>query len=282
MKPNIETFLGCEAEYKNANIVLFGAPFDSTTSHRPGARFASRAMRADSLAIESYSPYQDKDLYDVSTFDSGDLTLPLGNPEPALAEIERFTGGIISDGKVPLMIGGEHLVSLGMARALIKRHPDLHVIHFDAHADLRNDYLGQKLSHATVMRRIWELTGNNRIHQFGIRSGDREEFMWAAEHVRMHKFGFNGLRETVAGLQGKPVYFTLDLDILDPSILPGTGTPEAGGVTFSQLLEAVLELKGLNIKGLDINELCPPNDLSGVSTLAACKILREIILLFNG
>ena len=152
------------------------------------------------------------------------------------------------------------------------------MIHFDAHADLRDEYLGEKLSHACVIRRCWELMGDNRIYQFGIRSGDREEFLWARNHVKMQKFNFDNLKEAVKLLKGKPVYLTIDLDVLDPGIFPGTGTPEAGGVSFNDLLLALSEVFKLNIIGADINELSPIYDQSGASTALACKLLREILL----
>lgn len=281
LKKNIETFIGCDSEYEEAGIVLFGAPFDSTTSFRPGTRFASKAIRGDSFGIETYSPYQDKDLEDYKIFDSGDLELRFGSPVSALEDIEERTEQILTDGKVPFMIGGEHLVTLGAVRAVARRYPDLHVIHFDAHADLREDYLGEPLSHACVLRRVWELVGDDRIYQFGIRSGERQEFIWGKDHVKTHKFSFEGLDEVIQSLKGKPVYFTLDLDVLDPSVFPGTGTPEAGGVSFKELLESVLKLKGLQIVGCDVNELSPVYDQSGVSTAVACKIIREILLVLQ-
>ena len=180
------------------------------------------------------------------------------------------------------MIGGEHLVTLGAVREVVKKYPNLHIIHFDAHADLRDDYLKQKLSHACVIHRVWELVGDNKIFQFGIRSGDRSEFVWGKDHVTTQKFNFENLETVVDKLKDVPVYFTLDLDVLDPSVFPGTGTPEAGGVTFNELLAAVLKLKGLNIVGFDINELSPHYDQSGASTAVACKILREILLMIKG
>ena len=198
--------------------------------------------------------------------------------DAVLQAIEQETAQIVTDGKLPLMIGGEHLVSLGTARALVEKYPDLHVLHFDAHADLRDDYLGQKLSHATVMHRIWDLVGDDRIYQFGIRSGDREEFAWGRDHVTTRMFDCIGLDKVVESLKGKPVYVSIDLDVLDPSIFPGTGTPEAGGITFKELLNAILSLKGLNIVGADVNELSPHYDVSGVSTAVACKVLRELLL----
>ena len=280
MGPNIETFIGCDGTYEESRIVLFGAPFDSTTSFRPGARFGSSAMRHESFGLETYSPYQDKDLTDYEIFDSGDLELCFGSAEKALSDIENRAMQILSDGKFPLLLGGEHLVTLGSVRAVLKHHPDLHIIHFDAHADLRNDYLGAELSHACVIRRCHDLLGDNRIHQFCIRRGDREEFRFAKEHTDFHPFTFDGLEELVNRLaQDKvPVYLTIDLDCLDPSLFPGTGTPEAGGVTFLQLLNALFLVCRTNVVAADVNELAPMLDTSGVSTATACKVLRELLL----
>lgn len=278
---NVENFIGCDSSYRTASIVLYGAPFDSTTSYRPGARFGPAAMRHESYGLETYSPYQDKDLTDGNVFDSGDLELCFGSSESALVDIESRAAEILRDGKLPLLLGGEHLVTLGAVRAAMRKYPDLHIVHFDAHADLRDDYLGARLSHATVLRRVWDLVGDGRIFQFGIRSGDREEFLWGREHVFTRRFDFKGLEETVAALQKKPVYFTLDLDVLDPSVFPGTGTPEAGGVSFLDLLGAAHKVSGLNIVGCDVNELCPAYDQSGASTAVACKVLRELLLLLS-
>ena len=280
MTPNIETFIGCESSYEDAKIVLFGAPFDSTTSFRPGARFGSAAMRHESFGLETYSPYQDKDLTDCAVFDSGDLELCFGSAEQALADIEARAEEILSDGKLPLLIGGEHLVTLGSLRAVFRCFPELHILHFDAHADLRDDYLGAKLSHACVIRRCHELVGDGRIHQFCIRSGDREEFRFAKDHTDLHPFCFDGLEALTRELTqtGAPVYFTIDLDCLDPSVFPGTGTPEAGGVTFPQLREAIRLVARTNVVAADVNELAPMLDQSGVSTATACKVLRELLL----
>lgn len=280
LQKNIETFIGCDCEYEAARIVLFGAPFDSTTSFRPGARFGSAAMRHESFGLETYSPYQDKDLTDYNIFDSGDLELCFGSAEAALADIEDRAATILKDDKLPVLIGGEHLVTLGSVRAVFEKYPDLHIIHFDAHADLRDDYLGAQLSHACVIRRCHDLVGDGRIHQFCIRSGEREEFAFAKEHTDMHPFDFSGLDELVEALKtsGTPVYFTIDLDCLDPSAFPGTGTPEAGGVTFLQLLEAIQKVAKTNIVAADVNELAPMLDPTGVSTATACKVLRELLL----
>lgn len=280
LERNVETFIGCDASYADARIVLFGAPFDSTTSFRPGTRFAPHAIRSESFGLETYSPWLDRDLEDISVFDSGDIELCIGSADKALDQISERTATILADGKIPFMIGGEHLVTLGAFREVFKKYPNVHIIHFDAHTDLRDQYLDVKLSHACVIRRCHDLTGDNRIHQFGIRSGERAEWQWArAGHTDLHPFSFDGLAEVVKGLGSTPVYFTIDLDVMDPSVFPGTGTPEYGGVTFMQLFEAIkIVCGGCNIVGLDVNELCPPYDQTGASTAAACKIVRELLL----
>ena len=280
MLPNIETFIGCESSFEEASIVLYGAPFDSTTSFRPGARFGPSAMRHESFGLETYSPYQDKDLIDISVFDSGDLELCFGSSEIALSDIQKRAEEILKAGKFPLLLGGEHLVTLGAVRAAAAKYPNLHIIHFDAHADLRDDYLGAKLSHACVLRRCHEIVGDGHIHQFCIRSGEREEFQFASRHTDFHPFTFEGLEETVRELKEKQVsvYFTIDLDCMDPSVFPGTGTPEAGGVSFLELLKAIRTVSQANLVGADVNELAPMLDASGVSTATACKVLRELLL----
>lgn len=280
LERNVETFIGCDASYADARIVLFGAPFDSTTSFRPGTRFAPHAIRSESFGLETYSPWLDRDLEDISIFDSGDIELCIGSAQKALDQISERTATILADGKIPFMIGGEHLVTLGAFREVFSKYPDVHIIHFDAHTDLRDQYLDVKLSHACVIRRCHDLTGDGRIHQFGIRSGERPEWQWArAGHTDLHPFNFEGLKDTVDALGQAPVYFTIDLDVMDPSVFPGTGTPEYGGVTFMQLFEAIkIVCGGCNIVGLDVNELCPTYDQTGASTAAACKIIRELLL----
>lgn len=279
LNKNVEVFMACEKEAHEADIVLFGAPFDSTTSYRPGTRFGSSAVRRESYGIECYSPYQDKDLEDTKVMDCGDLELCFGNTKKALAQIEEQAKEILDNSAIPFMLGGEHLVTLGAFRAVLEKYPDIHIIHFDAHADLREEYLGEQLSHASVIRRCWDLVGDGRIYQFGIRSGDREEFYWAKEHVTMRKFDFEGLEEVLEKLEGTPIYFTLDLDVLDPSVFPGTGTPEPGGVTFDALRKAAEKVcSRANVVACDVNELSPHYDPSGISTAAACKIVREMLL----
>ncbi|AXX92102.1 agmatinase [Malaciobacter molluscorum LMG 25693] len=279
MKAQQSCFIGFEQEFEESKAVLFGAPFDGTTSFKPGARFASSAMREDSWAIESYSPYFDKDLEDLNLFDYGDLELPFGDKKTALRIIQEHVQQIIDANKIPIMIGGEHLVSLAPVKALSKKYDDLNIIHFDAHTDLRKDYLGEALSHATVLRRIYDQVGDNKVNQFCIRSGLKEEFEWAKEHTHLEKFTYKTLPDCVKRLENKPVYITIDLDVLDPSVFPGTGTPEPGGIDFHEMLDIINILSKLNnVVGMDVVELSPKFDASGVSTAVACKTLRELVL----
>lgn len=278
---NIETFIGLDASFDEAKCVVFGAPMDATTSFRPGTRFASTTMRKESFGLETYSPYQDKDLEEIKVFDGGDLELPFGAPRKALDMIKETTAKILTANKIPCMIGGEHLVSLGAIEAAVEKYPELRIIHFDAHTDLREEYLGEKLSHASVIKRAYDLVGDHKIYQYGIRSGEREEFYFAREHTFLNKFNFDNLDKAINECQGYPVYFTIDLDVLDPGFFPGTGTPEAGGVSFMELLAAILKVSQLNVVAMDINELAPVYDPSGASTALACKVLRELLLAIN-
>lgn len=277
-------FIGADSSFADARVVLFGAPYDSTTSFRPGTRFGPAAMRSESFGIETYSMYQDKDLEDINVHDAGDLELPFGAPDTALKMIEEEAARILDAGKIPFLLGGEHLVSLGAVRAAFDRHPGLRIVHFDAHADLREDYLGVKLSHACVMRRCHELVGDGRIWQFGIRSGTREERQFMKDgHVTTQLFSSTTLPDAIKAIgPDAPVYLTVDLDVIDPSEFPGTGTQEAGGLAFLQLLGDLMEImKNLNVVALDNVELSPPLDHTGRSTALACKLLREELLALN-
>ena len=282
MEPQLNQFIGCDKPFDDAKVVLFGAPYDSTTSFRPGTRFGPAAMRTESFGIETYSMLQDRDLVDdASVFDSGDLELPFGAPDAALDMIESRASEILDAGKIPFLLGGEHLVTLGSVRAVAKRHPNLHIVHFDAHADLREDYLGVKLSHACVLRRCHDILGDGRIFQFGIRSGTRDERRFMKDgHVTTELFSDTTLPEVVKKIgPDVPVYLTVDLDVLDPSEFPGTGTQEAGGFKFPQLLGDLRRIcENLNVVALDNVELSPALDLTGRSTALACKLLREELL----
>lgn len=282
MKAQTNQFIGCDKSYKEADTVIFGAPYDSTTSFRPGTRFGPNAMRMESFGIETYSMLQDKDLIeDTKVFDSGDIELPFGDPKPALKMLEKRARQILKDGKRPFLLGGEHLVTLPVVKATLEKYPELVIIHFDAHADLREDYLGNPLSHACVLRRCHDLVGDNRIFQFGIRSGTKEERQFMKDgHVTTELFSDKTLMDVVKKIGPKtPVYLTIDMDVLDPSEFPGTGTQEAGGFSYNQLVEDMrLICRELNVVAIDNVELNPSLDTSGRSTALACKFLREELL----
>ncbi len=279
---NINTFMGMETPYDESDVVVFGVGFDGTTSNRPGTRFASSSMRPEFYGLETYSPKLNLDLENKKICDIGDLELSIGNTDVVLDEIYEGTKSIVNDDKIPFMIGGEHLVTLPAFKAVYEKHSDVYVLHFDAHTDLREEYNNNKNSHATVIKRIWDLVGDNRIYQFGIRSGTKEEFDFALKekHTYMEVSTIDTFEEVVKSLDNKKIYLTIDLDVLDPSIFPGTGTPEPGGVTYKEFESIFKILKNSNIKlvGCDIVELSPDYDDTKVSTITACKILRELAL----
>lgn len=282
---NTPTFMSMDDSYEESKLVVFGAGFDGTTSNRPGTRFAASSMRPEFYGLETYSPILDLDMDDYKICDIGDLELSIGNTDTVLNEIYEGTKSIINDNKVPFMIGGEHLVTLPAFKAVYEKYNDLYVLHFDAHTDLREEYNNNENSHATVIKRIWDIVGDNKIFQFGIRSGTKEEFEFALKykHTYMETHTINTFKEIVDKLENKNIYLTIDLDVLDPSIFPGTGTPEPGGVTYKEFegIFKILKNSNINLVGLDIVELSPDYDNTNVSTVTACKILRELALIVS-
>ncbi|MCK6620866.1 MAG: agmatinase [Calditrichaceae bacterium] len=272
---------GCRADFESAEIVLVGAGYDGTSSYRPGSRFAPGAIRAETFySQEDYSPYFRRDLKEKPIHDAGDLDLPFGDRDGALALIYQTAREIFHAGKKPCFIGGEHLITLPLVQAALEAHPDLRIVQIDAHLDLMDELFGSPLSHGTVMRRCHDLLGEDRrIFQAAIRSGSKEEFEFAEAHTRLFPFHTRELAKETAALKGFPVYLTLDLDAFDPSLIPGTGTPEAGGIFFPEYIELLKALEGLNIVGCDMVELAPQLDPSNVSTIAATKILRELLMI---
>jgi agmatinase len=277
---NIEktTLNAFDCNYEDSELVVYGAPFDGTTSFRPGTRFGPAHMRNDFLGLETYSPYLDKDLREFKLHDSGNVYIPIGNTIGALDSIYETAKKIVGDGKIPFLLGGEHLVTYPAFKAVFEKYPDTYLLHFDAHTDLRDFFFGEELSHATVIKRCWDLVGDDRIYQFGIRSGEKSEFVWSDNHTKMERYSISTVKEAVEALKDKNVYITIDLDVMDPSVLPGTGTPEPGGVGFKELMEAIHLLTDVNIVGMDIVELSPQYDTTGASTAVACKLLREMTL----
>ncbi len=275
-------FMGSLSQEEQASLVLYGAPMDYTTSFRPGARFGPTRVREISDGLEEYSYRLDRDLSEAGFFDAGDVECPFGNVERSLNAIGRETRRILSAAKLPLLVGGEHLVSLPAIEAVYERYPELIVLQFDAHADLRADYMGEVKSHATVMGRVLDLLGPQRIYQFGIRSGTREEFALG----RRDNFFYPGtvlepLLSVIQALGSVPIYITIDIDVLDSAHVPGTGTPEAGGITSSELLEAIYAMQGLNVVGMDIVELSPVLDTNDSTALLVAKLVRESMIAFG-
>ncbi len=264
-----------------AEKVIIGIPFDSTTSFRPGARLAPYRVREVSESIEEFSAYQDRSLEDLAFFDAGDVMVPFGNVLESLRRIEYSALGLLEMEKKVFAIGGEHLVSLPLINACHKHYPDLCVVQLDAHADLRNDYLGEELSHATVMRRVFDLLGEDRIFQLGIRSGTADEFAFARDNTRLYRDEVAGAIPSVLEIIGnRPVYITLDIDVLDPAYAPGTGTPEGGGISSRELIHSLHRLGELNVVGFDIMEISPPYDSGDITSILGAKLMREALLLF--
>lgn len=271
-------WMGACESFREADWVIVGLPYDGTTSFRPGTRFGPEAIRAASWGLETYSPIQDADLEDVRYYDAGELEFPLGNRDEILRIIRENTRDVLKAGKRWLGLGGEHLVTAPVIDAYVEKYPNLAVLHFDAHADLRDDYLGEKLSHATVLRRVVDRVGPDSLVQIGIRSGPREEFDWMRRHGTLLE-SKDDLPRAMERLAGRPVFLTIDLDVLDPSVMGGTGTPEPGGMSFKEFTDWLLCFRGLNYVGADVVELSPHYDPTGVSTVVAAKVVREVMLL---
>lgn len=274
-------FLGANENYEKAKAVLVGLPMDYTVSLRPGARFGPQQIRNLSIGLETYSPYQDKSLEDITYYDAGDVELPFGNTEGSLVRMEEVARKIFTEGKIPFFLGGEHLVSLPLIKACADYFPELVVLHFDAHTDLREEFYGEENSHATVMRKVAGFLGEKKLYQFGIRSGVKEEFEYARKNTHLYKDEiFPALEQAVSEVKRKPVYITLDIDVLDPAFAPGTGTPEPGGCSSREIFKAILTMKNLNVVGMDLVEVAPAYDQSERTAILAAKILREALLAF--
>ena len=259
--------------YDTSDIIMLGLPFDGTVSYRSGSRFAPEQIRLASWGLEDYSPRFDKHLQDVNFHDAGDLEFPLGNTYKSLDLIEKNVEEVYKDGKRVFAIGGEHLVTLPEIKAVSKFYKDLAIVHFDAHTDLREEYLGEEMSHSAVIRHASRIVGAENLKQIGIRSGMKEEWEFMKKHNTLcHKYS------DLDCLKGKPIFVTVDLDCLDPSVMPGTGTPESGGMQFNELINWFEYLKDFNIVGADVVELAPDYDTSGVSTAVATKVIRELLM----
>jgi agmatinase len=275
-----QTYISATASFKDSKIVLLGCPYDGSASFRPGARFGPSAIRRASWGIETFSPYFERDLSQLSVHDMGDLELPLGEKKLSLTLIRKALHKILSEKKFPIFLGGDHLITLPIVEEILPIYPELHLIHIDAHTDLREDYLGETLSHSTVMRRVVDHLGDGRLFQIGIRSGTEEEFKLARKLKSIVPIDPRPLRAMVKHLRNQPVYISLDLDVIDPSLLPGVGAPEPGGLTFQGFLSLLKELHSLRVVGFDLVELTPDYDPTGISSITASVLLREMMLAF--
>jgi len=275
-----QTFIAAKANFRESTTIILGCPFDGSASFRPGARFGPSAIRRASWGIETFSPYFGRDLSQLLIHDMGDLELPSGEKKASLSLIQKALRKILSDKKFPILLGGDHLITLPIIEEALRVHPHLHLLQIDAHADLREEYLGETLSHSTIMRRVIDRLGEGRLFQIGIRSGTEEEFKWARKMKSIVSFDKGSLRSMVKRLRNKPVYITLDLDVIDPGLLPGVGTPEPGGLTFQTFVSLLKELEPLHVVGFDIVELTPDYDPTQTSSVTASVILREMILAF--
>jgi len=274
-------FLGsCEPEA--ADIALFGVCWDGTSSFKAGSRFAGFAVREASFGMEEFSFYQQQSLLDIKFADYGDLFLPPGQKERVMADIASAVQEIRAKGQFPIAFGGEHLVALPLILAAHAEHPDLALIHFDAHADLRPDLWGDPLTHATIIGRAADRIGYENLFQFGIRSGSIEEWQLAQRHKTIRPFTLEAIDEVLANLGDRPIYITLDMDVLDPSLYPGTGTPEPGGIGWELLIAGLKRFRGRRLVGMDCLELAPHYDTTGVSAMTMAKTLREMIMLAQG
>lgn len=277
-----KVFIMSKPSYEKSRAVIYGMPMDWTVSFRPGSRFGPARIREASLGLEEYSPYLDRHLEEVNYFDAGDIPLPFGNAARSLDMVEEYVGRLLTDGKFPLGLGGEHLLSWPIFKAMAKKYPDMAIIHIDAHADLREEYEGEPLSHSTPIRKACELLGPQNVYSFGIRSGMREEFQYAKDAgMYMAKFEVaEPLKEILPTLANRPVYVTIDIDVLDPAHAPGTGTAEAGGITSKELLEAITAIANSDITviGADLVEVAPAYDPTEQTQIAASKFVREMLL----
>lgn len=277
-------FMTSGDDYASADAVIIGVPMDYTVSFKSGSRMGPGIIRDMSGVLETYSPYLQGDLKDVSLCDYGDLELFIGNTEKSLDTVYKAAAQIFKDRKFPVFLGGEHLISLPAIKAAFDKFGrELVLFHFDAHADLRQEYMDESLSHATVIRRCMDFLRGKDIYQFGIRSGLEEEFRFGKKETNFYPFEImEPLKEALKKVKGRPIYITLDIDVVDPAYAPGTGTPEPGGCSGEEILKAVHLFKGYNVIGMDLVEVMGYGDSAGITGVLAAKIIREILIAILG
>lgn len=273
------TFLGARSTAQ-PTVVLAGVPYDATSSFRSGSRQAPAAIRWASQSIETFSPILGRDLADVGYSDRGDLDVAGLRPDQMVDAVRGWVGQT-APASLPFLLGGEHTIALGAVQALYRTHSDLAVVQVDAHTDLRDEYDGQRFSHATVTRRILDVLSPESLVQLGTRAGTREEFELAGQ-LRHSGARIEVPGSTWAWLEQRPTYVSIDIDAIDPADAPGTGNPEPEGIPARDLLAFVRRLGSLRVVGLDVVEVSPPYDPSGRTAVLAATIVREAILALRG
>ena len=278
-------FMGAQRGIDQSRVSLLGVPYDGTCCFRPGARFGPSAVREDSYGIETYCPQLNLDLEDINFADIGSLNVPLGDAKLTLDYISDATNILLKNNLKPLIIGGEHSITIGIIKSIITNYPDLIMLQLDAHADLRDEWLGSKFSHACTMKRCLEILPSKKIFQIGIRSGTKPEFLEMNNNKSLIQYtlGENAksLEKALKSFKGRPIYLTFDLDWFDPSIMPGTGTPEPGGYFWGDFAAIINVIKSHNLIGADVVELSPKLDNTGISSILAAKVIRSLIMLLD-
>jgi len=284
MRPVSPRFIACTRSPDEAQIVFFGIPFEGKVNLRKGADRGPLDLRLASDSIETYSPALGRDLEDLAMADLGDCELPDGSPrsqlEAARQEIRRFW----RPGLRPVMLGGDHTATLPVIEVLAAAVPDLRILHIDAHPDTREEFLGERFCYASAMARVMEVVPPERVFQVGMRTGSREEF-----ERRLPNFfpvtaiaPDDAVRKILPELRRHPLYVTIDIDVLDPSEAPGTGSPEPGGLRVPEVVELIRLLQGCEVVGTDLVEVAHAHDPSGRTGIAGSWILREAILTWWG
>ena len=278
-------YMGAKRSPENCSIGIFGVNYDGTCSFKPGARFGPEAIRQVSSCLETYCPKIKKDLEDIMYVDFGSILIDKNDSKSVIESVKSATNYLISKRLSPIMLGGEHSITRGAIEALVKKYPDLILVQLDAHADLRESYMGNEHNHACTMKRCLDILPQKKIFQVGIRSGTKEEYKFMIENNQLVDFqtGKNSqeLEKAILPYKNSPIYLTIDLDWFDPSLLSGTGTPEPGGFFWSDFEVILKTLKSLNIVASDIVELSPDIDSSGVSSVVAAKVLRSLIMILE-
>ncbi len=275
------TLFGVENDYKKAKIVVLPVPYDSATTYKSGARDGPHAIIDASRNMEFYSEELGGDVTELGIFTTDEIFPSVNSPEETVNMIEKEVTNILDDGKIPVCIGGDHTVAIGPIRAVGKKNRDFSVIHFDAHSDARDTYAGSKYCHACIMARAREVCSS--CVSVGVRSIDEESARKYSKEILyrkdMHAMSVKEIVDNILKRTKEKVYITIDVDVLDPSEMPSTGTPEPDGLRFYELTSI---LKGILAKkkllGIDFNELSPPagNNLTAPNFLVAKLIYMSL------